>query len=127
MKLLADTRIASHAITACGPGYVAVGGRTLHRSLLLAPDLLDASWGPARFAELAEGHIAPLATLPCDVLLLGTGSRQRFPPPALLRALHEVGRGVEIMDTGAACRTYNILLAEGRAVAAALILDSVAP
>jgi uncharacterized protein len=58
------------------------------------------------------------------VQLLGTGRRQRFPPAALLRPLIEAGRSVEIMDTGAACRTYNILLAEGRAVAAALIVES---
>jgi len=127
MKLHADTRNLPHAITAYGRDSISVGGRAFCRSLLLTADRIDEHWGPARFADLEAHHLAPLATLPCDVLLLGTGTRQRFPPAPLLRALYEAGRGIEIMDTAAACRTYNILLAEGRAVAAALILDAEAP
>jgi uncharacterized protein len=57
------------------------------------------------------------------VVLLGTGARQRFPAPVLMRSLIDRGIGVEVMDTHAACRTYNILMAEGRDVAAALILE----
>lgn len=124
MKLHADPRSAHHVVTAYGPGHVAVDGRTHGRSLLLLPDRIDAEWGPDRYAELAEAHIAQLAALACDILLLGTGTRQRFPAPALLRPLIEAGRGIEVMDTSAACRTYNILVAEGRAVAAALIVES---
>lgn len=124
MKLYADPRSAHHAITAYGADHVAVDGRILRRSLLLLPDRCDETWGPAAFAALAEAHLAPLATLVCDVLLLGTGPRQRFPAPALLRPLIEAGRPVEVMDTPAACRTYNILMAEGRIVAAALIVEA---
>ena len=72
---------------------------------------------------LTEAHLASLAALTGTVLLLGTGVRQRFPAPPLLRPLVAAGIGVEVMDTGAACRTYNILVAEGRAVAAALIVE----
>jgi uncharacterized protein len=125
LKLHADTRsTASFSITAYGDAHVAINGRMLERSLLLLPDRIDETWGPADFTALALPHLEALAALPCDVLLLGTGRRQRFPPAALLRPLIEAGRSVEIMDTGAACRTYNILLAEGRAVAAALIVES---
>ena len=117
-----------HAVTGYGDHHVSVNGRELRRSLLLMPDYLDEAWGPVRFAELADLHLARLATLRCDVLLLGTGLRQRFPSPALLRPLLEAGRGIEVMDTRAACRTYNILIAEGRVVAAALIVEApVAP
>jgi uncharacterized protein len=123
LKLHADTRNAQLTVTAYGPDHVAVSGRILQRSLLLLPDSIDAGWGPDSFAALAPHHLAPLAQLPCDVLLLGTGMRQRFPPLALLRPLVEAGRSIEIMDTPAACRTYNILMAEGRKVAAALIVE----
>lgn len=127
MKLHADPRSARHTVTAYGDDHVAVDGRIHTRSLLLLPDRIDASWGPEDFAGLATTHIAALVAVMeqgCDVLLLGTGRRQRFPAPALLRPLHEAGRGIEVMDTPAACRTYNVLRAEGRVVAAALIIES---
>lgn len=124
MKLHADTRSTRFNVTAYGDAHVAVGDRVLARSLLLLPDRIDETWGPDDFTALALPHLEALVALPCDVLLLGTGRRQRFPPPALLRPLIEAGRSVEIMDTGAACRTYNILVAEGRAVAAALIVEA---
>lgn len=127
MKLFADPRSARHAITAYGADHVAVNGRILQRSLLLMPELCDEAWGPDTFAALTPAHLESLATLACDVLLLGTGSRQHFPAPVLLRPLIEAGRPVEIMDTPAACRTYNILLAEGRIVAAALIIEAATP
>jgi uncharacterized protein len=124
LKLLADPRTTFLAITAYGDAHVAVNGRSLRRSLLLLPDRIDELWGPLEYAALAREHIMPLAALVCDVLLLGTGVKQRFPPPALLRPLIEVGRAIEVMSTQAACRTYNILAAEGRLVAAALIIET---
>jgi uncharacterized protein len=124
LKLHPDPHSVQYVVTAYSAGQVAVNGRALSRSLLLLPDRLDESWGPDNFAALALSHIEPLALLPCDVLLLGTGARQHFPLPALLRPLIEAGRGFEVMDTPAACRTYNILAAEGRTVAAALIIEN---
>lgn len=123
MKLQSAVRFAARAISSHGPGYVVVGGQRMTRSFLLGPDGLDAAWGPDTFDGLNESHFATLAAIPCDVMLLGTGARQRFPAPALLRPLIEAGRGIEVMDTGAACRTYNVLVAEGRSVAAALIVE----
>jgi uncharacterized protein len=123
-KLLPNSRTPYLSITACGADHVAVNGRMLQRSLLLLPEHLDENWGPASFVGLTQAHIEFLACTPCDVLLLGTGQRQHFPPPALLRPIYETGRGVEIMDTPAACRTYNLLAAEGRLVCAALIIES---
>lgn len=123
MKLHSDTHSGHLAVTAYDKGYVQVGSRKLTRSLLLMPESLDPAWGPDAADGLASEHLAPLAALAVDVLLLGTGSRQRFPRPELLRPLIEAGRSIEVMDTGAACRTYNILVAEGRTVAAALIVE----
>ncbi len=124
MKLIADPRSALFAITAYGDAHVEVNGRALHRSLLILPDRIDELWGPIDFASLTHEHLIPLVELACDVLLLGSGVKQRFPPPLLLRPLIEVGRAIEVMSTQAACRTYNILAAEGRLVAAALIIET---
>lgn len=124
MKLHPDTRSSNqHIVTAYEPGRVAINGRFLSRSLLLTPDQLDETWGPEAFAALTPDHLVPLTTFACDVVLIGTGRQQRFPPPTLLRPLIDARRGFEIMDTAAACRTYNILVAEGRAVLAALIIE----
>lgn len=123
MKLHADRSSGKHVITGHGPGWIAIDGKRHERSLLLLPDRLDTTWGPAEPAALAEAHFAALATLAGNVVILGTGARQRFPAASLLRPLIEAGIGFEVMDTGAACRTYNILVAEGRAVAAALIVE----
>lgn len=127
LKLFADPHSAVHTVTAYGTDHVAVNGRPFLHSLLLLPDHLDAAWGPASFATLTSEHLVTLATLPCDVLLLGTGNRQHFPAVSLLRPLIEGGRNIEIMDTPAACRTYNILVAEGRVAAAALIIETANP
>jgi len=123
MKLQSDIRFAARAISAYGPGYVTFGSERLTRTFVLGPDGVDTAWGPDSFDGLAPGHFAALAAIACDVMLLGTGARQRFPAPALMRPLIETGRGIEVMDTAAACRTYNVLVAEGRAVAAALIVE----
>lgn len=116
---------SAFAITAHGPGFVAINGRPYYRSLIVLPDRIEEEWGTDDAATLTAEHFVALSRIECDVLLLGTGSRQRFPERSLLRPFQGSGRFPEIMDTPAACRTYNILLAEGRAVAAALIIPSV--
>jgi len=122
-RLYPDPQGADNLVTAYDSDYIAVNGRVLTRSLLLMPARLDEQWGPASFAALTLAHIESLAAISSDVVLLGTGRRQRFPPTALLRPLIEAGRGFEIMDTAAACRTYNILVGEGRLPLAALIIE----
>lgn len=124
MKLQLETRGALNFITAYEAGRVTVSGRALTRSFLLMPERLDEQWGPDGRAGLRAEHLLALTGVPGDVLLIGTGLRQRFPPPDLLRPLIEAGRSYEIMDTAAACRTYNVLVAEGRLVLAALILET---
>jgi uncharacterized protein len=123
MKLHADSRSGSHIVTGHGPGWVAVDGQRHERSLLLTPERIAADWGPDNAAALTEAHLASLAGLAGHIVLLGTGARQRFPAAPLLRPLVAAGIAIEVMDTGAACRTYNVLVAEGRAVAAALIVE----
>lgn len=94
-----------------------------HRgSLLCLPSGIYA-WDQAEGDELTVAALAPVfaESTAITFLLLGTGTKQRFPGPALRRAFMDAGLGLEVMDTGAAARTYNVLLAEGRPLAAALI------
>jgi uncharacterized protein len=106
-----------------GPGYVAINGTRYQNSLIVLPDRL-ADWEPARFEDLSATMFAELATLPLEILILGTGATLRFPAPALTRAVYEARIGLEVMDTQAACRTYNILLSEDRRVGAAILIDA---
>ena len=99
------------------------GGR-YNRSLILTPSEIIESWGPATAAELTREHLTAIANLGPRVVLIGTGKQPALLDPTLYLSLLERGIGVEVMTTGAACRTYNILMAEGREVVAGLILES---
>jgi len=100
-----------------------IGERRFNRSLVLLPDRIIPDWRPDSFQQLTAGDFESLVELRPDLVLLGTGRCQAFPSPALYRSLVSSGIGLEIMTTPAACRTYNILVGEGRRVTAALILD----
>lgn len=115
---------ASNIVTALGPGWVRIGASEHCRNVLLLPDQVVTDWASAGFAALNEADFASLLEYAPEIVLLGTGDRQRFPHPQMLAALHAARIGVEIMDTRAACRTFNILVAEGRRVLAALIVTS---
>ena len=123
LKLHADTPTAFNTVTAYGPGFIEVNKVRHTSAVLLTPERLEA-WAIASFEALADADFERLRDLHPEVALLGTGSRQRFPHPRLSRALGEARIGLEVMNTAAACRTYNILMAEGRKVAAALMLES---
>ena len=122
MKLHLSHAGGTNAFTAYGAGYVEINGRRYERSLVVLPDRIVADWAPESFAALAPAHLEALVALAPEVVLLGTGAALRFPPPEITRALVEARIGLEVMDVQAACRTFNILVAEGRAVAAALLL-----
>ncbi len=123
MKLHSTVTAGLLEITAYDAQHIAVNGRRFTQSFLLTPQRLIENWPPISFDSLSESDLGAVAELGCPIVLLGTGLRQRFPAPALLRSLVERRIGVEVMDSHAACRTYNILMAEGRDVAAALIIE----
>jgi len=123
MKLHSFATAGLLSITAYDAGHIAVNGRRLTKSFLLTPQRLIEDWPPVSFDSLTESDLRAVAGLDCPIVLLGTGRRQRFPTPTLLRPLVERRIGVEVMDSHAACRTYNVLMAEGREVAAALIIE----
>lgn len=106
-----------------GPGYVTVNGVRHSNSLIVLPDGIE-TWAPTTFAELAAAHLEPLAGRGMELVLLGTGAKLRFPRPPVVAPLIRAGIGVEVMDTQAACRTYNILVSEGRRVAAAILVEA---
>lgn len=108
-------------VQAYGPAGIRIGGRTYGGALILTPGRIITDWGPRDAAGLGPEHLQALLDLDPELIVLGTGAVQVFPAPALYRALTAQRVGIEVMDTGAACRTYNILLAEGRRVVAGLL------
>jgi len=121
VKLHASAPTHLNTFTGYGEGFVQLNGERRESSLLVLPErVMD--WPPASFEALAEAHFALIAELRPEVVLLGTGARLRFPHPRLTASLARAGIGLEVMDVQAACRTYNILMAEERVVAAALLL-----
>ena len=124
MKLHLNSTVDQYAINGYGEGFVLVNGRRHENNILVLPDKLEPGWLSGGFEDLTEAHFIALAGHAPDIVLLGTGSHLRFPHPSLYAGLMAQGIGVEIMDLGAACRTYNYLSAEGRRVAAALIVQS---
>ena len=122
MKLHASAPSAFNAFTAYGEGYVMVNGQRHESNLIVLPGQL-LPWSAKSFDALSEEDFHVLLELNLEILLLGTGPRQRFPHPRLTRALAAKRVGVEAMDLQAACRTYNILMAEERRVAAALLFS----
>lgn len=123
MKLHLSNPSGLYSFTGYGEGYVEINGRRHETSLLITPQTLYLeAWAGLNFEALAEDHFSRLALLKPEMVLLGTGARQRFPHPRLSRALMDGLIGLDVMDTGAACRTYNILLAESRNVLALILL-----
>jgi uncharacterized protein len=123
VKLHPSSTVGLNIFTAYGEGYVAVNHRKYEENLIVLPESLAPGWSTATVATLAAEDMDKLLALGTDIVLLGTGSRLRFPAGALLRPFAPAGIGLEVMDLQAACRTYNILAAEGRKVAAALLFD----
>ena len=122
MKFHLVAPIGVNLVLGYGPGGLRIGERTYVSSVIVTAAAVIEGWRPATAQDITASDLEPLLGLGSDIVLLGTGARQQFPGPAVLRVLHERRIGVEIMDTAAACRTYNVLAGEGRPVAAALIV-----
>ena len=120
MKLHASAPSGVQVVTAYGDDYVLVNGVRYADSIVVLPDRV-VGWKGRVFDRLTTDDFGYLGTLEAEIVLLGTGARQRFPHPRLTAPLGRARIGLEVMDLQAACRTYNILVAEGRKVAAALL------
>ena len=113
---------SGYAIQSYDHDQITVSGKRFNTNLIVMPERLIEGWTTNQPQALSEEDFEILAGLEVQVVILGTGSGQAFPHPSLYHALIEKGIGIEVMTTAAACRTYNILLNEGRTVAAALML-----
>jgi uncharacterized protein len=122
MRIQLETGGQANLIRTYAVGQIVVNQDSYTRSLVVLPGQVVTDWPPQAFEELALAHLAALVMLRPELVILGTGRRQHFPHAELLAPLVEAGIGWEVMDTGAACRTYNILMSEGRNVAAALLM-----
>ncbi len=120
MKFQAE-RIDAQSISGYGPGWVAVGGEKITSSVILGAHGLRRLWNVATFEELTREDMVQLSAIDAEVMLMGCGDRARFLPPSWQAPLFERRIGLESMESFAACRTYNILAAEGRNVVLALI------
>ena len=122
VKLQLIRQAGDNLFTGYGSGYVAVNGQRYHRSLVVMPQQVIEDRLAANFEQLTAGHFEFLLEFDPQIVLLGTGAALRFPPPGLTRCLTAARIGLEVMDTSAACRTYNVLTAEGRNVVAAILI-----
>jgi len=124
LKLHLDRFEGQNAFSGYGPDHVAVNGAPYRTSLIVFPDRIVDPWPVPALEHLSPESLAGIAAEPLEILLIGTGWTHGFVHPRTYGALLGARIGVEVMETRAACRTYNILLAEGRKVAAALILPA---
>jgi uncharacterized protein len=122
MKFQLTVAPGEAVFTGYGAGYLKVNQERYEHSVILSTGRPVAEWDARSFDTLTCAHFAALLELRPEIVIFGAGKSLRFPPPELTRPLAEAGVGLEVMDTGAACRTYNILIAEGRKVVAAVLL-----
>jgi uncharacterized protein len=123
MKMALDNASGVNTIKRYEPGRVQIKERSFTRSLIVLPHRLIADWHPENVHALRTADLDPILEHRPEVLIVGTGETQVFPDPAAFTGLMDLGIGFEVMDNAAACRTYNILLAEDRRAALALLLS----
>jgi uncharacterized protein len=124
MKLHADKIPSLNTVTAYDEQHIEVNALRYGYSILLMPSIAVQAWSISAFSQLGESHFQAILGQKPELVIVGTGSRQHFAHPKLYAELARAHIGVEFMDTGAACRTYNILMTEGRLVLAALIIEN---
>ena len=122
MKLHLANFSNQYIFTGYGDGYILINQVRYERNLIVLPDQLIEDWPVMSVSELEIQHFENLFLYKPEIIILGTGTKHQFPDQSLLSQLVKLGTGIEVMDTKACCRTYNILVEEGRRVAAALLI-----
>jgi len=122
LALHLETNSTQKTFTGHGAGFVAINGQRYQQPVVVMPEEVRTDWTATDFTSLNAAHFDYFLALKPEVLLLGTGAKQQFAHPNLYRELIRAGISIEFMDTPAACRTYNILIAEDRKVVAAVLL-----
>lgn len=122
MELNLDAGAGHYQIRAYGEDFIQVNEQKIRHSLIVMPDQLIAPWPPHSMADLTADSLQIIIDLHPRIVLLGSGKKLVFPDAALLNIFYQHKIGIEIMNNGAACRTYTVLMSEGRKVAAALLI-----
>jgi uncharacterized protein len=122
VKLHIAQSSGQNLFTGYGDGFVAVNGARHATHLLVTPDRI-AHWNVEGFEALTADAVGELIAWGAEIIILGTGASLRFPQPELARRIAAAGIGLEVMDSKAACRTYNVLMAEGRRALAAILIE----
>ena len=122
MKFAQDSIDEGYMVTAYDQDTVSINHKIFSSSLIVTRDKLHEDWGIITIDELHTGHIEHILGFEPELVVIGTGKQLKFPAVEAYSSLIRSGIGVDFMDTGAACRTYNILMSEGRGVVAGLIL-----
>lgn len=122
MKLTDERTAGANIVRSYGPGEIRIGETVLTHSCLVSAAQLVADWRPQSIEELTLADLDAVLAMEPEIVVLGAGARQRFPAAEWTAALLSRGIGCEVMETGAACRTYNVLVSEDRKVVAALML-----
>jgi uncharacterized protein len=121
MKFAQDCQQDGYVITSYDNSSICINGKSFSQSLIVAARQLEESWEIEAVESLQENHINQLLLFNPELIIIGTGNRLVFPAIEVYSAIIKRGIGIDFMDTGAACRTYNILISEGRDVVAGLI------
>jgi uncharacterized protein len=122
MQLSQDPNHGKFYIRSYSPGEIRVNDQNYYHSIILTPTQIIDDWSPQQINQLKPLDFSVIVQENPEVVLLGTGKQQHFPPTVTMAPLIEHNIGYEVMDTAAACRTYNVLVAEGRKVIAALLI-----
>ncbi len=120
MRFSLENSTHVNTVRAYSPHELRIGETVVRASCILTAERLITEWEPAHFEALEAAHLEPIFALEPQLVLIGTGAQQRFAPAPIRSAFSTRGVGLEVMDLGAACRTFNILVQEDRRVAAAL-------
>ena len=123
MKIELDsTTTHPNRISSYEQGSIQISNERFVNSFIITPSIVIHNWPPQTFADIASHHLEQILEMKPELILLGTGRQQHFLESDLFLNVAKLNIGFEVMDTGAACRSYNILLEEGRNVAAALLI-----
>lgn len=123
MKFAEDQNDAQYQITGYDDQGIFINGRQFQRSVILSPMTIVDEWEPQICTQLEASHLSHIYELNPEVIILGTGENQVFPERKVLQALTSMNIGYEIMSTQAACRTFNIIMSEGRNVVAGFLIE----
>ncbi len=122
MKLHPASFAHQYIFTGYGDGHISINQIRYEKNLIVMPDRLIEDWPVMSVSQLEVRHFEMLTPYKPEIIILGTGTTLKFPSQSVLSQITKMGIGIEVMDTKACCRTYNILVEEGRRVAAALLI-----